>query len=985
MKFKEFLSLCLVIAAWWTGIESHLAYEEDIDDNFDIVFPERLDKGRMKRDLTTGTKNGHDEQASFKLKAFGKEVVVDIHLNKLVSTSNFTLRYFNEDGELVQQQEAPPNCQYQGHVKGQEAESTVIIDTCHGLSGLIEDEEGQMYIEPYPTKGKGAHKIFKTKDGKLKRFSCGTIPGGNATARERRYSQTTSRSKREAEGEVYKKYLKTTKTRYTELMLIVDNVVYKKYKQDIADVKRRVFTLVNAVDVIYQKINIRVVLSALEIWTDKDHIPFVKKAGEDLRNFENHRLSNQAGVAYDSVHLLRGTMWDDYGGMAYKGEICKKRSLGVDAWNYWGSLGPWLALSHELGHNFNFDHDNIWPSCKCLSPRGCVMGSFKTRVPGFSDCNLHNMTSIDDSCLFNLPKKNVNPEYKCGNGMPEPGEECDCGTPEECKVRDPCCNPNNCRLKKSSQCSDALHTCCQKCQFSPLGTLCRKSSGECDVEEYCTGKSAQCPPDDYIKDGSSCEAEPELLQGKYVEDGKMTKLPQPIIARHVRINPQYWERGLCMKMDLLGCEARTSVSRRTATTIQGFGNLCVKPQGLSSCPSADGTELFYRKPGQCQGASTKFLLSPDGVLRHHCSRKKICPKGGQGGYGVPLVISGNCDKEQSKFERTTRKSLRHVASGFCVHPNGGAASDGVKLILWAGCDEERLAFHFLAQDCLLSLGVADNQSVPDNRISASSSLPGYPANEARLNSARGWCAAKKDKNQFVQIDLGKAKKVSAILQRGTDTGDVTAFSLQYSLDGQRWTVWSSKPRTSLVCYRGKCVPSADTQCRDLWGPEASNAPSACYEKLNGDAQGFGSCSPMTNLPCRGRENAKCGQLQCYSATRTRPVVDYGSYYELKVLPTGEKCSAASRKGGTGNELVGMVKDGTVCGVNKICVANRCTSVDQLVSKQCPKASNGLECSGKGVCTSKGKCKCRGNLDPETVCQTGKTRTTYGFSNGHRIN
>lgn len=29
------------------------------------------------------------------------------------------------------------------------------------------------------------------------------------------------------------------------------------------------------------------------------------------------------------------------------------------------------------------------------------------------------------------------------------------------------------------------------------------------------------------------------------------------------------------------------------------------------------------------------------------------------------------------------------------------------------------------------------------------------------------------------------------------------------------------------------------------------------------------------------------------------------------------CSAASRKGGTGNELVGMVKDGTVCGVNKV--------------------------------------------------------------------
>lgn len=50
----------------------------------------------------------------------------------------------------------------------------------------------------------------------------------------------------------------------------------------------------------------------------------------------------------------------------------------------------------------------------------------------------------------------------------------------------------------------------------------------------------------------------KLLLGKYAEDVKVTKLSQPITAQHVRIDPQYWERGLCMKMDLLGCEARTS-------------------------------------------------------------------------------------------------------------------------------------------------------------------------------------------------------------------------------------------------------------------------------------------------------------------------------------------------------------------------------------------------------------------------------------------
>ena len=30
---------------------------------------------------------------------------------------------------------------------------------------------------------------------------------------------------------------------------------------------------------------------------------------------------------------------------------------------------------------------------------------------------------------------------------------------------------------------------------------------------------------------------------------------------------------------------------------------------------------------------------------------------------------------------------------------------------------------------------------------------------------------------------------------------------------------------------------------------ASSAPRACYEKLNIEAQGFGTCSGQTNLPC----------------------------------------------------------------------------------------------------------------------------------------
>ena len=180
-------------------------------------------------------------------------------------------------------------------------------------------------------------------------------------------------------------------------------------------------------------------------------------------------------------------------------------------------------VSHESGHTFGAVHDCDTP---CESPgesQCCPLSSSQCEAEGryimnpstssvqtrFSACTIGNIcsglgrTTVNSSCLVNPRNISTINSGKCGNGIVEADEDCDCGGVDSC-AQNSCCDPDTCRFRESAVCDDDSGVCCSGCQFSSPQTVCRSQNGPCDIEETCTGLSSSCPEDGYEPNGNSC-------------------------------------------------------------------------------------------------------------------------------------------------------------------------------------------------------------------------------------------------------------------------------------------------------------------------------------------------------------------------------------------------------------------------------------------------------------------------------------------------
>ncbi|XP_008845610.1 disintegrin and metalloproteinase domain-containing protein 19 [Nannospalax galili] len=447
----------------------------------------------------------HPLTAELKVKAEGQELILDLEKNEHLFAPAYTETCYTESGNpQVTRLKSQDHCFYHGTVRRAE-ESSVTLSTCRGIRGLITVNSNLSYIiEPVPD-SEGQHLIYRSEHLKLPPGNCGfkhSMPTTKDWA-----LQFTHQTKK---GPHRMKREDLHSMKYVELYLVADYAEFRKNRHDQDATKHKLMEIANYVDKFYRSLNIRIALVGLEVWTHGDKCEVSENPYSTLWSFLNWRRKLLAQKSHDNAQLITGRSFHGTTiGLAPLMAMCSVyQSGGVNMDHSENAIGVAATMAHEMGHNFGMSHDSAGCCSASAADGGCIMAAATghpfPRV--FNWCNRRELDRYLQSgggmCLSNMPDtRTLYGGQRCGNGYLEDGEECDCGEEEECN--NPCCNASNCTLKEGAECAHGA--CCHKCKLMAPGTLCREQARQCDLPEFCTGKSPHCPTNFYQMDGTPCE------------------------------------------------------------------------------------------------------------------------------------------------------------------------------------------------------------------------------------------------------------------------------------------------------------------------------------------------------------------------------------------------------------------------------------------------------------------------------------------------
>ncbi|XP_026886086.2 disintegrin and metalloproteinase domain-containing protein 9 isoform X3 [Electrophorus electricus] len=474
--------------------------------SYEVTVPTRISRIRREQDRPASHK------VSYVIPALGKEHVVILEKNDLLLPDDFTVYSYAKDGSLVTERpDMKGHCHYRGYVEGA-GDSSVALSVCSGLRGVVHMENSSFGIEPLDGSPANEHLVYRLEDVKAEPFTCGTPRSGyhddQASAGHLEESHTHNITPGQSVSHlIRKKRAVLHQTHYVELLFVVDSDRFDFTNRNQTAVREEMVQLANYVDSMYIPLNIRVVLVGLEIWSAGNPINTDGSAGEVLGRFTQWREKELVPRRrHDSAQLILNKSFGGTAGMAFVGTACSRsHGGGINAFTNKNIVSFASIVAHELGHNLGMNHDD-GRQCGC-DVNLCIMNSGATGSWNFSSCSADDFEKMilnsGGSCLLNIPRPDeaYSAPY-CGNKLVDIGEECDCGSEEECE-KDPCCEPKTCKLRARAEC--AYGVCCKHCRFLPAGSVCRSSTDECDLPEYCNGSSALCQADVFKQNGHPCQ------------------------------------------------------------------------------------------------------------------------------------------------------------------------------------------------------------------------------------------------------------------------------------------------------------------------------------------------------------------------------------------------------------------------------------------------------------------------------------------------
>ncbi|XP_032936937.1 disintegrin and metalloproteinase domain-containing protein 32-like [Catharus ustulatus] len=407
------------------------------------------------------------DAVSYRLRIEGR--LYTIHLQQHAFLSDDFQTYMSSKKGSSHSGSAPieGGCHYRGYIDGFPS-SAVSLSTCSGLRGLLQFEN----------------------------VSYGIQPLGNAPAFQHVLYRPLSAA--------------AQSPKYLTVYVVLDKALYSYMGSSPNAATQKIIQAFNLINNMFNPLNVTIVLSSLELWAEGDKISTAGDTDDLLQRFLQWKQSSLEPQAYNIASLLGYRHQGAFMGAAAPGGACQRDAAATVAL-YHGNVtleSFSVLLAQVLGHSLGMSSDSP-RGCSCPG-RVCIMSPEALHFRGakaFSNCSIRAFETFlkrgRGACLFQSPRlaRLARNGAVCGNGVVEPGEQCDCGTAKEC-LQDKCCT-NRCRLKPKAKCASGL--CCKNCQFRWRNSLCRPAAdATCDLPEFCSGSSAACPPDVYLQDGHDC-------------------------------------------------------------------------------------------------------------------------------------------------------------------------------------------------------------------------------------------------------------------------------------------------------------------------------------------------------------------------------------------------------------------------------------------------------------------------------------------------